>query len=130
MRQPAENEGNTPQRLSGANLDEAFFRSEISANARLQVSDSNNQLASEYVNMVPWTTDNIAFTDANFKAMLLENYDANSDGEISAEEAAAAEAKFQAALKKNPKKKRPGGENRDIKCLSDHYAIQAFVTLK
>ena len=47
-----------------------------------------------------------------------------------AEEAAAAEAKFQAALKKNPKKKRPSGENRDIKCLSDHYAIQAWVTLK
>ena len=75
--------------ISGANLDEAFFRSEISANVRLQVSDGNNQLASEYVNMVPWTTDNIAFTDANFKAVLLENYDANSDGEISAEEAAA-----------------------------------------
>lgn len=47
-----------------------------------------------------------------------------------AEEVAAAEAKFQAALKKNPKKKRPTGENRDIKCLSDHYAIQAWVTLK
>ena len=47
-----------------------------------------------------------------------------------AEEAAAAEAKFQAALKKNPKKKRPGGENREVKCLSDHYAIQAWVTLK
>lgn len=75
--------------VSGANLNEAFFRSEISANVRLQVSDGNNQLASEYVNMVPWTIDNIAFTDANFKAVLLENYDANSDGEISAEEAAA-----------------------------------------
>ena len=47
-----------------------------------------------------------------------------------AEEAAAAEAKFQAALAKNPKKKRPGGEKRDVKCLSDHYAIQAWVTLK
>ena len=46
------------------------------------------------------------------------------------EEVAAAEAKFQAALKKNPKKKRPGGEKRDVKCLSDHYAIQAWVTLK
>ena len=75
--------------ISGANLDEAFFRSEISANVRLQISDGNNQLASEYVNMVPWTTDNIAFTDANFKAMLLENYDANGDGEISTEEATA-----------------------------------------
>jgi endonuclease/exonuclease/phosphatase family metal-dependent hydrolase len=47
-----------------------------------------------------------------------------------AEEAAATEAKFQAALQKNPKKKRPGGENREVKCLSDHYAIQAWVTLK
>ncbi len=47
-----------------------------------------------------------------------------------AEEAAALEAKIQAALAKNPKKKRPTGENRDIKCLSDHYAIQAWVTLK
>ncbi len=47
-----------------------------------------------------------------------------------AEEVAEKEAKFQAALAKNPKKKRPGGENRDIKCISDHYAIQAWVTLK
>lgn len=74
--------------ISGAALDEAFFRSEISANVRLQVSDGNNQLASEYVNMVPWTTDNIVFADANFKAALLDICDANSDGEISAEEAA------------------------------------------
>ncbi|MBQ7945994.1 MAG: DUF1566 domain-containing protein [Bacteroidales bacterium] len=73
--------------ISGAALDEAFFRSEISANVRVQVSDGNNQVASEYVNMVPWTTDNIAFTDANFKAVLLEKYDANSDGEISSDEA-------------------------------------------
>ena len=47
-----------------------------------------------------------------------------------AEEVAAAEAKFAAELEKNPKKKRPGGEKRDIKCISDHYAIQAFVQLK
>jgi endonuclease/exonuclease/phosphatase family metal-dependent hydrolase len=47
-----------------------------------------------------------------------------------AEEVAAAEAKFAAALAKNPKKKRPTSEKRDIKCLSDHYAIQAWVTLK
>jgi endonuclease/exonuclease/phosphatase family metal-dependent hydrolase len=46
-----------------------------------------------------------------------------------AEEVAAAEAKFQAALQKNPKKKRPGGEKRDMKCISDHFPIQAFVQL-
>lgn len=74
--------------ISGAALDEAFFRSEISANVRLQISDGNNQLASEYVNMVPWTTDNIVFADENFKAVLLGICDTNSDGEISAKEAA------------------------------------------
>jgi len=47
-----------------------------------------------------------------------------------AEEVAEKEAKWQAELEKNPKKKRPGGEKRDIKCISDHYAIQAWVTLK
>jgi hypothetical protein len=47
-----------------------------------------------------------------------------------AEEVAEAEAKFAAELEKNPKKKRPGGEKRDVKCLSDHYAIQAWVSLK
>ena len=52
--------------ISGAALDEAFFRSEISANVRLQVSDGNNQLTSEYVNMVPWTTDNIVFADRDY----------------------------------------------------------------
>ena len=45
-------------------------------------------------------------------------------------EVAEKEAKFAAELEKNPKKKRPGGENRDIKCISDHYAIQAFIQLK
>lgn len=47
-----------------------------------------------------------------------------------AEEVAAAEAKFEAALAKNPKKKKPNFEKREVKCISDHYAIQAFVTLK
>ena len=47
-----------------------------------------------------------------------------------AEEVAAAEAKYAAELAKNPKKKRPGGERRDVKCISDHYAIQAFIQLK
>ena len=47
-----------------------------------------------------------------------------------AEEVAAADAKWAAALEKNPKRKRSRYENRDIKCISDHYAIQAFVTLK
>ncbi len=47
-----------------------------------------------------------------------------------AEEVALAEAKWREALAKNPKKKRPGGENCDVKCISDHYPIQAWVTLK
>lgn len=73
--------------ISGKNLEEGFFRSEISANVRLQISDGNNQISSEYVNMVPWTTDNIYIPDENFKTLLLAACDANNDGEISAEEA-------------------------------------------
>ena len=78
--------------LSGSSLDEAFFRSEISANVRLLVSDGNNQRASEHVNMVPWTMDIIYIPDANFKTALLAEYDANSDGEISPDEAEAVTA--------------------------------------
>ena len=73
--------------ISGKNLEEGFFRSEISANVRLQISDGNNQISSEYMNMVPWTTDNIYIPDENFKTLLLATCDANNDGEISAEEA-------------------------------------------
>ena len=46
------------------------------------------------------------------------------------EEVAEAEAKWAAELEKNPNKKKPGGEKREMKCISDHHAIQAFVTLK
>lgn len=75
--------------VSGATLDESFFRSEISANVRLQISDGNNQIASEYVNMVPFTTDTIYIPDENFKAALLTICDENEDGEITPEEAEA-----------------------------------------
>ncbi|MBQ8271992.1 MAG: leucine-rich repeat domain-containing protein [Tidjanibacter sp.] len=75
--------------VSGDALDESFFRSEISANVRLQISDGNNQLASEYVNMVPFTTDNIYIPDEHFKAALLKLCDTNEDFEITAEEAEA-----------------------------------------
>ena len=47
-----------------------------------------------------------------------------------AEEVAEKEAKWAAELEKNPNKKRPAVENRDVKCISDHYAIQAFITMK
>ena len=72
---------------SGAALSDDFYLGRISANACLVVSDGNNELASDYINMVPWTTDIIYVPDAAFKAYLVENYDADSDGEISEDEA-------------------------------------------
>ena len=45
--------------VSGDALDESFFRSEQSANAALIISDGNNELASDYINVVPQTTEDI-----------------------------------------------------------------------
>ena len=72
---------------SGADLSDDFYLGRISANACLVVSDGNNELASDYINMVPWTTDIIYVPDAAFKAYLVENFDADSDGEVSEDEA-------------------------------------------
>ncbi len=75
--------------VSGKALKEEFFRSQTAASIRLEISDSNNCLTSDYVNIVPWTTDNIYIPDAVFKAYLVENFDTDGDHEISADEAAA-----------------------------------------
>ena len=75
--------------VSGKALKEDFFRSQTAASIRLEISDSNNCLTSDYVNIVPWTTDNIYIPDAVFKAYLVENFDTDGDHEISADEAAA-----------------------------------------
>lgn len=72
--------------VSGANMSEAFFLGQISASARLYISDGHNERASEYIKITPWTTDIISFQDTNFKAYLLENFDTNGDGEISYDE--------------------------------------------
>ena len=76
--------------VSGAGLKNEFFRSQCAANVRLCVSDGNNDLTTDYIRMIPWTTDIITFADANFKAACMAEFDANGDGEITAEEAEAA----------------------------------------
>lgn len=73
--------------VSGSNLSESYFRGEISANVRLEVSNGYNDFTSDYVNIVPWTTDTIYIPDANFKAYLTTEFDTNGDNEISLEEA-------------------------------------------
>ena len=73
--------------ISGIGLKDAFFKSQCSANVRLSISDGNNDITTEYIQMVPWTTDVISFADANFKTYCLNHYDTNSDGEISEDEA-------------------------------------------
>lgn len=75
--------------ISGSALAEDFFRSRCSANAALVISDGNNELASEYVPLVPWTTDVISFGCPNFKAYCVENFDTDGDGEITEDEARA-----------------------------------------
>ncbi len=72
---------------TGTNLEEGFFRNEISANVRLEVSNGYNCLTSDYVNMVPWTTNTVYIPDVNFKAYLVEKFDTDADSEISLAEA-------------------------------------------
>lgn len=73
--------------ISGSNLSEAFFRSEIQANIRLEISNGYNCLTSGYTHMIPWTTNVVYIPDNNFKAYLLGEFDDNGDGEISLDEA-------------------------------------------
>ena len=72
---------------SGSNLSEEFFRSEMQANICLEISNGYNCLTSDYTHMVPWTTNVVNISDANFKSYLVGEYDTNSDGEISLDEA-------------------------------------------
>ena len=78
--------------VSGSGLKDAFFKSQCSANVRLSISDGNNDITTDYIQMVPWTTDVISFADAKFKTYCLNNFDTNSDGEISEDEAKAVTA--------------------------------------
>lgn len=73
--------------VSGKALKDEFFKSQCSANVRLSISDGNNDLTTDYIQMVPWTTDVISFADAGFKAYCVENFDTDGDGEISEDEA-------------------------------------------
>ena len=73
--------------VSGAKLSDDFYLGRISANLCVKISDGNNERRSDFISLCPWTTDVIAFADPKFKAYLLENFDANSDGEISENEA-------------------------------------------
>lgn len=75
--------------VSGKGLKDEYFLNQCSANVRLSISDGNNDKVSEYVQMIPWTTDVISFADAAFKAYLVENFDTSGDGEISDKEALA-----------------------------------------
>ena len=77
--------------VSGSSIDEGFFRGGKSMNAALVISDGNSEISSDFVNVVPWTTDNIYVPDANFKAYLVREFDTDGDGEISYEEAEAVE---------------------------------------
>ena len=73
--------------VSGDALKEDFFRSRCSASATLIISDGNNELASEYIKLFPWTVDAIFFVDPVFKAYCVGKFDTNGDGEISKDEA-------------------------------------------
>ena len=76
---------------SAENLSAEFFASTQSASARLSISDGNNTLTSEYIQLYagPNPQTNIVFEDLHIKAICCNNWDTNGDGELSYSEAAA-----------------------------------------
>lgn len=78
--------------VSGKALKDEYFLNQCGANVRLSISDGNNDITTDYIQMIPWTTDVINFADANFKAYCVENFDTSGDGELTEEEAQAATA--------------------------------------
>ena len=73
--------------VSGESLKDEFFLGKCSAGASLCISDGNNDLSTEYVQMS--ATEVIDFSDAKFKDYCIENFDVDRNGEISAVEAEA-----------------------------------------
>lgn len=78
--------------IKGNNLSEQFFRSEVGANVRLEISDGANCLTTDYIPLIPVSTETIYFADENFETYLVTNFDLNSDGQISIDEAEAVTA--------------------------------------
>ena len=74
-------------KVSGTNLSNAFYTDQQDAKAMLQISDGNSSLTSEYISMTP--NFNIQFEDLRVKAICVDNWDTNNDGELSYGEAAA-----------------------------------------
>ena len=72
--------------VNGKALKDEFFMGKCSANARLGISDGNNDIISEYVQLTP--VKNISFADSKFKSYCVENFDSDGDGELTDEEAA------------------------------------------
>lgn len=75
--------------VSGNALKDEYFLNQCSTNVRLSISDGNNDITTDYIQMVPWSTDIISFGDVIFKTYCVENFDTSGDGELSEEEAQA-----------------------------------------
>jgi predicted nucleic acid-binding Zn-ribbon protein len=73
--------------ISGENLNDDFYTEQQDASAFLQISDGNSNITSEYIAMTP--NYNIKFEDLNVKAICCKNWDTNSNGELSYDEASA-----------------------------------------
>lgn len=100
--------------VSGKALKDEFFKGLCSANVRLSISDGNNDLATEYIQMVPQALEVISFEDEAFKGYCVENFDTDGDGEINVKY----EAKAVTAM---------SCSNRNISSL---VGIEHFVNLK
>ena len=73
--------------VDGTNLGENFFVEKITASATVEVSDGNNCINSPYLNLTPNFI--IYFEDKEVERLCVLNWDTDSDGRLSYDEAAA-----------------------------------------
>lgn len=75
--------------ISCESLSEDFYARKNGTTVMLYISDGNNCISSDYIQLKPWDYTNLLIPNKNFKSYLVWNYDINGDGEISASEALA-----------------------------------------
>ncbi|MBR4850658.1 MAG: leucine-rich repeat protein [Tidjanibacter sp.] len=74
--------------VDGTNLGDAFFAEKSTASATIEVSDGNNCINSNYINIVVQNHNVVKFQDSVVESLCLLNWDTNKDNKLTLDETA------------------------------------------
>jgi len=69
--------------VSGAKIDNTFFKGERKVSVTMVISDGNNQIATDYVELMPRMPETVYIPDEVFRNYLIGQFDTDDDGELS-----------------------------------------------